>query len=67
MDEPPAFQNGPKPYQAVVAYEQPVGMHVYKVNSGRKKTISEFSFLFSECNRLNEKCEHFQIRKKSFY
>ncbi|VDK82941.1 unnamed protein product [Litomosoides sigmodontis] len=30
VDEPPAFQNGPKPYQAVVAYEQPVGMHVYK-------------------------------------
>uniref|UniRef100_A0A0R3RGW4 CA domain-containing protein n=1 Tax=Elaeophora elaphi TaxID=1147741 RepID=A0A0R3RGW4_9BILA len=30
VDEPPAFQNGPKPYQAVVAYDQPVGMHVYK-------------------------------------
>uniref|UniRef100_A0A915Q7Z5 Cadherin domain-containing protein n=1 Tax=Setaria digitata TaxID=48799 RepID=A0A915Q7Z5_9BILA len=30
VDEPPAFQNGPKPYQAVVAYDQSVGMHVYK-------------------------------------
>lgn len=44
VDEPPAFQNGPKPYQAVVAYDQPVGMHVYKVNF--EGTISEFFFSF---------------------
>ncbi|VDO69779.1 unnamed protein product, partial [Onchocerca flexuosa] len=30
VDEPPAFQNGPKPYQAVVAYDQPIGMHIYQ-------------------------------------
>ncbi|MCP9264161.1 Cadherin domain protein [Dirofilaria immitis] len=30
VDEPPVFQNRPKPYQAVVAYDQPIGMHVYK-------------------------------------
>lgn len=51
VDEPPAFQNGPKPYQAVVAYDQPVGMHVYKVNF--EGTISEFFFFFAEENGQN--------------
>ncbi|VDM33951.1 unnamed protein product [Toxocara canis] len=32
VDEPPAFENGPKPYLAVVPYDRPIGMHVYKVN-----------------------------------
>lgn len=31
VDEPPTFQNGPKPYMAVVPYNQPLGMHVYQV------------------------------------
>uniref|UniRef100_A0A915AWG2 Cadherin domain-containing protein n=1 Tax=Parascaris univalens TaxID=6257 RepID=A0A915AWG2_PARUN len=30
VDEPPTFENGPKPYLAVVPYDRPVGMHVYK-------------------------------------
>ncbi|VDK29193.1 unnamed protein product [Anisakis simplex] len=31
VDEPPAFQNEPKPYLAVVPYDRPIGMHVFKV------------------------------------
>lgn len=31
VDEPPTFENGPKPYMAVVPYEQPIGMYIYKV------------------------------------
>ncbi|VDN56530.1 unnamed protein product [Dracunculus medinensis] len=30
VDEPPTFENGPKPYMAVVPYEQPIGMYIYK-------------------------------------
>uniref|UniRef100_A0A1I7XGB0 Cadherin domain-containing protein n=1 Tax=Heterorhabditis bacteriophora TaxID=37862 RepID=A0A1I7XGB0_HETBA len=30
VDEPPAFINGPTPYQAVVPLERPIGFHVYK-------------------------------------
>ncbi|KHN84032.1 Cadherin-related hmr-1 [Toxocara canis] len=34
VDEPPAFENGPKPYLDVVPYDRPIGMHVYKNTKG---------------------------------
>ncbi|OZC06672.1 hypothetical protein X798_06328 [Onchocerca flexuosa] len=45
VDEPPAFQNGPKPYQAVVAYDQPIGMHIYQERS--PKTSIDVLYLSS--------------------